>query len=118
MPEVNKPPLSIDADATLQDGLDLTAPLTGPSTCSTSRSLGAVAAQGGAATSHAASHATSAIDSLAMVSGHAILLAAERLAFQQAHTDVETVTYIRRPGNHLDKQVRSGKFGAVSVEDT
>ena len=36
MPEVNKPPLSIDvSDATLQDGLDLTAPPTGPSTCST-----------------------------------------------------------------------------------
>ena len=36
MPEVNKPSLSIDvSDATLQDGLGLTAPLTGPSTCST-----------------------------------------------------------------------------------
>ena len=36
MPEVNKPPLSIDvSDATLQNGLDLTAPPTGPSTCST-----------------------------------------------------------------------------------
>ena len=80
MPEVNKPPLSIVSDATLQDGLGLTAPLTGPSTCSTSRSLGAVAAKGGAATSHATSHATSAIDSLAMVSGHAILLAAEHAA--------------------------------------
>ena len=82
MPEVNKPPLSIDvSDAEyLQDGLGLTAPLTGPSTCSTSRSLGAVAAKGGAATSHATSHATSAIDSLAMVSGHAILLAAEHAA--------------------------------------
>ena len=80
MPEVNKQPLSIVSDATLQDGLGLTAPLTGPSTCSTSRSLGAVAAKGGAATSHATSHATSAIDSLAMVSGHAILLAAEHAA--------------------------------------
>ena len=36
MAEVNKPSLSIDvSDATLQDGLGLTAPLTGPSTCST-----------------------------------------------------------------------------------
>ena len=36
MAEINKPSLSIDvSDATLQDGLGLTAPLTGPSTCST-----------------------------------------------------------------------------------
>ena len=36
MAEVNKPSLSIDvSDATLQDGFGLTAPLTGPSTCST-----------------------------------------------------------------------------------
>ena len=36
MAEINKPSLSIDvSDATLQDGFGLTAPLTGPSTCST-----------------------------------------------------------------------------------
>jgi hypothetical protein len=46
-----------------------------------------------------------------------LAVAAEKLAFKQARTNMETVTYIRRPGNHLDKQIRSGKFSGASIQD-